>query len=228
MKKDTDAEKSDDNETALDGRHRRGAKARAAVLAQAMRIASVQGLEGLTIGALAADLAISKGNITVLFGDKQALQLRTLDAAVEVFVRHMIAPYVTIKSPIERLRRYCDGWFDYVEKRIFPGGCFLYSTSNEYRARPGPIQDRVKEHRNAWSTLLSKAARDAKFEGEIPADADTDQMVFELIAFQSAANTALLLGENEPFLRARRTSQNLLAVAESPTPTIRKGKGQVR
>lgn len=228
MRKNTDAERSDDNENALDGRHRRGAKARAAVLAQAMQMASVQGLEGLTIGALASELAISKGNITVLFGDKQALQLRTLDAAVEVFVSHVIAPYVTIRSPIERLKRYCDGWFDYVEKRVFAGGCFLFATSNEYRARPGPIQDRVKEHRCAWCTLLTTTARDAMIEGEIAADVDIDQMIFELIAFQSAANTALLLGDNEQFLRARRTSQNRSTVAGVHKPTIKNGNRNIR
>lgn len=227
MRKDRNTEQSGVNEGVLDGRHRRGVKARATVLAQAMQVASVQGLEGLTIGALAADLAISKGNITVLFGDKQTLQLRTLDAAVEVFVSHVIAPYITIRSPIERLKRYCDGWFDYVEKRVFIGGCFLFATSNEYRARPGPIQNRVKEHRCAWNTLLTTTARDAMIEGEIAADVDIDQMIFELIAFQSAANTALLLSENEQFLRARRTSQNRLTVAGVHKPTI-KGNRQVR
>src|SRR6266542_1723721 len=63
-----------------DDRRRRGARKRAAVLARAVEVASTEGLEGLTIGRLAADLGISKGHLTVLFPSKEALQIATFDA----------------------------------------------------------------------------------------------------------------------------------------------------
>ncbi|MGH7987213.1 MAG: TetR/AcrR family transcriptional regulator [Candidatus Binataceae bacterium] len=197
-----------------DGRRQRGEQARAAVLQRAMQVASTQGLEGLTIGSLANDLGISKGNITVLFGDKESLQLKTLDSAVEVFIGHVIAPHYGFKSPLKRLKAWCGAWFDYVERRILPGGCMLYGTMSEYRARPGAVQERVKHHRMAWTRLLVGAVREAVAAGELKSSADAEQLVFELIAFQSAANTAALLGDEAFFRRARRATLSRLALEE--------------
>jgi len=200
-----------------DGRRRRGDQSRAQVLGRAIQVASVQGLSGLTIGGLAADLGISKGNITVLFGDKESLQVRTLDAAVDLFVEKVIAPARKVASPRRRLLRMCDGWFDFVEDRVLPGGCMLQASMNEYRARPGPVQDRVKAHRTAWFQLLEQAVAAGKAAGEFRVDADPEQVAFEINAFQAAANAACLLGDGKSFKRARKACRNLVA-ALTPEP----------
>jgi AcrR family transcriptional regulator len=194
-----------------DGRRRRGAQSRAIVLSRAIEISSIEGLEGLTIGRLATDVGISKGNITVLFGDKEALQIATLDAAVEIFSAKVVAPMADVKEPSERLQAFCDNWFDYIEQRVFAGGCMLYGMSSEYRARPGKIQDRVNHHRNAWTKLLSAAASEAQRRGQIRHDIDVDQLVFELTSFQATASIAAALGDQPTFLRARRTSRERIA-----------------
>jgi AcrR family transcriptional regulator len=197
----------------MDGRHRRGAKARTTVLRHAMDVASVKGLEGVTIGGLADDLGISKGNITSLFGGKEELQLRTLDGALDIFIEQVVRPGSAAGSPLQRLHRFCEGWFDIVDRRVFPGGCMLYATTNEYRARPGPIQDRVNHHRNAWTRLLTSTAQRALDAKELKAGADVDQLVFELTSYQSLANTAALLGDQALFARARQTSRKRIASA---------------
>jgi AcrR family transcriptional regulator len=189
-----------------DGRRRRGAAARASILAHAVKVASVDGLEGVTIGGLASALGISKGNISVLFGDKLTLQLKTLDAAANIFRASIVSPALREASPRRRLHRLCDGWFGYVEQRVLPGGCMMYATANEYRARPGPIRDQVIELREGWHRLLGAAVRDAQAAGEIRGDIDVRQLVFELTALQAAANTAALLGDAASFSRARTTS----------------------
>ncbi|MGA8902072.1 TetR/AcrR family transcriptional regulator [Bradyrhizobium sp.] len=196
-----------------DGRLRRGIKARANVLDRAVNVASTNGLEGLTIGGLASDLGISKGNITVLFGDKEGLQLKTLDAAVDVFFSHVVRPALGEPSPIRRLQKLCNFWFDYVEERILPGGCILSATGTEYRARPGSIQNRVNFHRTAWHSLLAKTIHAAKDAEELNPELDVQQLVFELVAFQLAANTAALLGDQKFFLRARRITQAQISKA---------------
>jgi len=197
-----------------DGRRRRGAKARAIILDRAMDVASVSGFEGLTVGSLASDLGISKGNITVLFGDKKALQVKTLDAAVEVFSAKVITPALVEPTPLRRLRRLCHGWFDYVEQRVFPGGCLMYAAINEYRARPGVVQDRVNKYREAWKALLARTIRDAQTAGEIRADQDVQQLVFKLTAFQATSNTAALLGDVKYFLLGRTMTKAAIIEAE--------------
>ncbi|HYM02897.1 MAG TPA: TetR/AcrR family transcriptional regulator [Stellaceae bacterium] len=196
-----------------DGRRLRGDKSRATILARAVNVASTDGLSGLTIGALASDVGISKGNISVLFGDKETLQLATIDAGTEVFVAKVVTPALRNANPLDRLRHLTDGWFDYVDSRTFPGGCLLYATVNEFRARPGRIQDRANHHRTAWIRLLTATVRDAQKAGLIRGDVDPEQLVFELTAFQSAANTAALLGDQATFVRARRTSRERITAA---------------
>ncbi|MGH6956442.1 MAG: TetR/AcrR family transcriptional regulator [Caulobacteraceae bacterium] len=160
-----------------DGRRRRGDRARSAILGRAIQIASTEGIEGLTLGRLAADLGIGKANISVLFGDKETLKLKTLDAAVDVFIETVVRPHATIGSPLGRLRAWCGAWFDYVEARVLPGGCMLHAASSEYRARPGVMQDRVRQHRDAWRRLLTGAAREALAARELR-QADAEQLVF--------------------------------------------------
>ncbi len=216
------------DDAGTDGRRRRGDKSRAAILARAVNVASTEGLSGLTIGTLAADVGISKGNISVLFGDKEALQLATLDAATEIFAAKVVTPAMRHASPLERLRRLTQGWFDYVDGRTFPGGCLLYGTVSEFRARPGRIRDRASHHRAAWTGLLAATVRDAQKAGEIRGDVEPDQLVFELTAFQSAANTAALLGDQAGFVRARRTSRERIAAAARPAASGQNDAAQSR
>jgi len=201
-----------------DGRLRRGAKRRAAVLARAVEIASTQGLEGVTIGRLAADLGISKGHLSELFPSKQTLQIAALDAAVARFAEQVVARGERARSPLRRLRRLCDAWFRYVARRVFPGGCFLYATANEYRARPGPIRDRVRQHRAAWNRRLAAAIREGQRAGRIRRSLDAADLVVELTSYQAGANVAALLGDRAGFRRAERATQKCIRrLADSRT-----------
>lgn len=201
-----------------DGRRRRGDQARIAILERAMDVASVDGFEGLTVGSLASDLGIGKSNISALFGDKETLQIKTLEAAVDVFIEKVITPTQTEASPIRRLQRLCGGWFDYVERRVFPGGCLMYAAINEYRARPGAIQDKVNGYRDAWKALLERTVREAQSIGQIHADHDVRPLVFKLIAFQAASNTATLLGDSKYFQLGRESTKAAIAEAANAHP----------
>lgn len=217
-------------DTIRDGRKRRGAKKRALVLARAMHIASTHGFEGLTIGRLAADLGISKGNIAVLFPGKERLQLDTLDAAVTRFVANVVARALTAPTPLARLVALCDGWFRFVNRRELPGGCLLYATSNEYRARPGAMRDRAKHHWKAWYTVLATNIRAAQREGQLRADVPVSQLAFELMAHQAGANVAALLGERRLFQVARNATRDSIAAAcpTGGTSQIRATRGAAR
>ena len=196
-----------------DGRLRRGAKRRAAVLVRAVEVASTQGLEGLTFGRLAAELGLSKGHLALLFSSKQTLQLATLDAAMGRFAEEVVAQAARARAPHERLRRLCAAWFRYVSRRVFPGGCFLYATASEYRARRGPIRDRVRQHRAAWDRQLAGAIREGQRVGRIHKSVDAADLVVELTSYQAGANLAALLGDREAFRRAERATRERISRA---------------
>ena len=122
-------------------------------------------------------------------------------------MRRIVARTREMNSPLQQLIALCDGWFEYVDRRVFPGGCFLYATSSEFRAKPGAVQNLVKRHRQAWNDLLTKTAKSAQKAGEIVDGTNVDQLVFECVAYQAAANTASLLGDKAMFRRARRSTR---------------------
>jgi AcrR family transcriptional regulator len=193
--------------TTTDGRLLRGEQTRRAILERAAEIATIEGLEGLSIGRLAAELQVSKSGVFAHFGSKEELQLATVDRARDVFVEQVIAPAREHKG-LDRLRAMCDNRLAYQRARVFPGGCFFYSAEMEYSGRPGRVRDAIAASKEEWSALLQRTIEKARDAGELRADVDVKQLAFELDAFVAAANAATLMGGDETaFDRAERAMQ---------------------
>ncbi|MBJ7330774.1 MAG: TetR/AcrR family transcriptional regulator [Solirubrobacteraceae bacterium] len=188
-----------------DGRVLRGEQTRQAILRRAADIASVEGLEGLSIGRLATALDVSKSGVFAHFGSKEELQLATIRVAAEVFAAHVATPGLEHPPGALRLWRLCDAWLDYAQAPVFPGGCFFCNASAEFDARPGRVRDALADSLRLWQQLLERTAADAQQLGELRDDVDVPQLTFELDAFARAANAVCLLGDDATaFARARR------------------------
>ncbi len=188
----------------LDRRMVRGDRTRQRILDHAMAIASLDGLEGLSIGRLATDLGVSKSGLFAHFGSKEELQVAVIAAARDVFSREVVEPAFQAAPGLPRLVRLCEGWLEYSERRVFPGGCFFYAAGAEFDARPGRIRDLLAEARRDWLGLCRRTARDALQLGQLVEDVDLDQFVFELDALATAANSAaLLLDDASAYQRSR-------------------------
>src|SRR3954470_4131650 len=155
-----------------DGRRVRGDKTRRAILARAMQIASVEGLEGLSLGQLAADLGISKSGLFAHFGSKEELQLTTLPAARRIFSAAAVQPALDVAEGVERLWALVRADLDYLSGDVFEGGCLFLSSSAEYDSRPGPIRDLVAETMASWLDLLTEQVQVARERGELTRDTD--------------------------------------------------------
>lgn len=151
-------------------------------------MASRDGLEGLTIGALAADLGVHKSSVHALFGSKEQLQLATLSAARAILVEHVIAPALSSEAGLPRLRAIGEAWCDYLAADVFAGGCFLCAASAEMDGRPGPLRDAVASVMREWIAMLSANIADALAAQELAADIDPTALAFRLNALGMAAN----------------------------------------
>ncbi|ORA22343.1 TetR/AcrR family transcriptional regulator [Mycobacterium aquaticum] len=180
-----------------DGRLARGARARAAILASAADIASAEGLEGLSIARLAQECGTSKSNVAAHFGSKAQLQLAAVDYAGEVFTTEVIAPALAAPKGMPRLLALYRQWMDYSRRRVFSGGCFFAAVTAEYDARDGALRDVLRERRLSWLGLQQQLVREAQAAGEIGADLDPAQLVFELDAFALAANSQAVLFDDD-------------------------------
>ena len=181
----------------------KGERTRAAILDRAVDLASVEGLEGLTIGRLATDLGMSKSGLFRHFGSKQDLQLATVSAADERFVAIVIQPALDVPDGAPRLRAMADRYFDYIE--TFPGGRFWGATMSEYDDRPGPVRDAIAASMDLWMAELTRQSKAAGI-------ADPDRYAFELYAVVMAANSRhRLSGDRRVFDLARAALARLEA-----------------
>jgi AcrR family transcriptional regulator len=165
---------------------------RAAIIDRAVEVASLEGLEGLTFGRLAKDVDMSKAGLVGHFGTKEQLQLAALEDAIERFRQAIPLRAAHAPHGLPRLLAICKAWTEYPEN-TFRGGCFLTAASFEFDGRPGAVHDRLKEALGAWSDTLVAEAVTAIEAGDLPADADPQQIAFELGALAAGRNQVMEL-----------------------------------
>jgi AcrR family transcriptional regulator len=166
------------------------ADSRASAVETAVDLASVEGLEGITIGRLANELGMSKSGLIGRFGDKQALQRAVLAAAVERFTAAVWRPARRFEPGLPRLEAIVDGWIGHLREGVFPGGCFVTTASVEYDSRPGALHDDVAQAVRGWLDLLETEAHRAQEVGDIPADRDPADVALELHSLASGGSVA--------------------------------------
>src|SRR5580692_10910248 len=186
-------------------RRPRGLKTRRAILRKAVNIASLEGLEGLTIGKLAGTLHISKSGLFAHFGSKEDLQCAVVDEARDIFIEKVIRPAAQLRG-LRLLRALCENLLAYGEEKTFPGGCFFSAASLEFDDRPGPVRDRIVGLMKKWLGNLERAARDAQDAGEIRKDVDARQLAFEIHALDMGGNWSSRLFRDESAFRSAKVA----------------------
>jgi AcrR family transcriptional regulator len=167
------------------------------ILSWALDIASVDGLEGLTIGRLASELGMSKSGVFAHFGSKQELQLATVAAAAERFRVAVIEPALQAQDGAPRLRAMATAYLKHLEGNDYAGGCFWAATSAEYDDRPGPVRDAIAAALDAWLGELERQAR-------LAGSPDPGRFAFELYAVVMGANSRFRMsGDRAVFNYAR-------------------------
>jgi AcrR family transcriptional regulator len=191
-----------------------GIRTRKAILLEAVSLATVEGLEGLSIGELAKGLGISKSGLYAHFGSKEGLQLATIDEAERIFNLEVVDPANDVPGPgLPRLVAVCDLFFEHLRRHTFPGGCFFASATLEMGTRPGPVKDRVRAFQQRFAGLIRQFARQAQQLGQLPAGEDITLLVFELNGIILAANANFVMTDDPAALDvARRAVRRRLGV----------------
>ncbi len=181
-----------------------GERTRGAILRAAASLATVEGLEGLSIGNLAAATGMSKSGLYAHFGSKQELQLATVDEAERILQAEVVQPALAARPGGAQLTAVCEAFLSYVERRVFPGGCFFAATALEMGTRPGPVKDRVAAIQSDFTALLRSFAVTAIEQHELAAHEDPDLLAFELHAILLGADTKFVLFDDPAVLDLAR------------------------
>ncbi len=193
-------------------RHRSdGIRSREAILNEAARLATVEGIEGLSLGRLADAVGMSKSGLFAHFRSKEELQLATIETADAIFQAEVVDPALGAAPGITRLRALCEAFLDHLDRGVFPGGCFFASVAAELDTHPGPVRDRALAFVAGWSDHLEAAVTEAQAEHTLDADEDPTQIAFELDAYLLLANAQYVAtGDPAALDRARRAIERVL------------------
>jgi AcrR family transcriptional regulator len=194
------------NETDHQPRRRSdGEETHAAILEKAVRLASIEGVMQITLGHLAQATGVSKSGVYAHFKSKERLQLEIIRAAEEIFQREVIEPGLNAQEGLSRLVSLYEAYLSYVERDVFPGGCFFAGLISEFDARTGPIHEAVVAGRRDWENLSEGLAEDAMARGEIRPETDPKLLVFQLDAINDHTNFLFTLHRDPEMIeRGRR------------------------
>jgi AcrR family transcriptional regulator len=188
-----------------------GVESRRAILQAAANLATTRGLEGLSIGELASHIGMSKSGLYAHFRSKEELELATIETAAEVFERDVLEPASASPGGLARVLALSEAFLRHLERRVFPGGCFFATVAAQLASRPGRARDRVMEVQQRWLGQFTGALGQAVEGGELPRDADIDQLVFEITAMMVRANfTWIVTGDTRVLEQARLGIRNVL------------------
>jgi AcrR family transcriptional regulator len=176
------------------------------ILERSLAIASAEGLEGLTIGRLADELGMSKAGLLGHFGTKEGLQLAVVDEAAAVFSREVPERVKQAPSGLPHLRAVCEAWVSYLEREVLPGGCFFTAATTEFDGRDGRVRDALAGMNALWRRDLRIHIRRAMSFGELPRDADVDQLIYEIVGIMLALNHFLQLEHDSAAPQRARTA----------------------
>jgi AcrR family transcriptional regulator len=180
-----------------------GERSRQAILQEAARLATLEGIGGLSIARLADAVGMSKSGLFAHFGSKQELQLATIAAAAERFSTAVIEPSLSSADGAPRLRAMGSHYLEHLD--IYAGGCFWGATSAEYDDRPGPVRDAIAAMLDAWMAELVRQARIAGID-------QPERYAFELYAVIMGANSRYRIsGDAKVFEYARGALKRLEA-----------------
>ena len=199
-----------------------GERTRDSIVREAVSLATLDGLEGLSIGNLARALDMSKSGIYAHFGSKEALQLATVDEAGRIFRREVIEPALATTPGIAQVVAVCDAFFDHLMRHTFPGGCFFAGAVLEMGARPGPVKEEIAAFQAGFSGLIRQFVVIAIERHELDSDEDPDALTFELNGIILAANAKFVLRADPAALElARHIVRRRLGITSTADATTR-------
>ena len=204
----------------VDGRMARGGQTRTAVLEAAVALASVDGLEAMSLARLADAAGVSKSGLFAHWPDKEILQLAVIEHAERQWMEEVVTPALSAPRGIRRLWALHERRLAFYAAGTLPGRCFFVATEAEFDDRPGPVRDALAAAIGDWYRLIRTVAAQAVELGELRADTDISQLAFEIQALGEAAVTTSRLLQTEQGTAYSRGAVLSRLRALSPTPEL--------
>ena len=194
----------------------KGQQTKQAIVQAAVTLGTQVGLEGLSIGALAERMHMSKSGVFAHFGSREELQISVIHEYFATFEQEIFYPAMQVQRGLPRLRALFDNWMKRVAVEL-QSGCIFISGAVEFDDRTGPVRDALADSVQTWLSALYRAVVLAKGCGHLVADADEQQIAFEIHALILALHyEARFLQKPGSLARANRGFDDILARYGTP------------
>lgn len=157
----------------------KGQRTKEKILEKAADLASICGLEDISIGKLAEATGLSKSGLFAHFNSKENLQAQVIKRVGDMFTEQVLRPAFNEPRGIPRVRALFDSWRDWIDGDSLPGGCVMIASATEFDDRPGAVRDEIAGMMKMLLNLLTRTAQIAIDEGHFRDDSDPRQFAFE-------------------------------------------------
>ena len=189
----------------MDARTQKSEMTRAAIVGAALDLASAEGLEAITLQAVADRLGLSKSGVFSRIGSREALQKAVIDEFGRRFLADVFVPAVQQPKGLPRLDAIVQRWIVRTRDVKAHTGCVYSAGAFELDDREGPLRDHLHGEITRWRAALRRTIVQAVERGDLRSDTDAEQLVAEIYA--------LMLGliHDTRFLRDPRAAERAQA-----------------
>jgi AcrR family transcriptional regulator len=196
----------------------KGQQTKQAIVDAALGLSTQIGLEGLSIGVLAEVMRMSKSGVFAHFGSREELQISVIREYFNRFEQEIFQPAMLQPKGLPRLKTLFDNWMKRVAVEI-QSGCIFISGAVEFDDRSGPVHDALASSVKTWLRAVYRAVVQAKECGHLRADADEQQIAFEIHGLILALHYEARFLKNPGSLkRAHAGFDNILRLSGADAP----------
>lgn len=195
----------------------KGDDTKAAILDEAVDLASLVGLGGLTIGTLAAKTGLSKSGLYGHFQSKESLQVDVLQRGRERYVDIVLRPALAVPRGAKRIEELFERWLVWQDDTL-AGGCLFLEAESEFDDQEGLVRDELLRAERDKSEVICTIVRAAIAEGDLAPDTDPEQFDFELEGILRAHHHSSRMMRDPRAESRARTAFHRLLESVRPTP----------
>ena len=200
----------------MDAKTQKAELTRAAIVGAALDLAAAEGLEAITLQAVADRIGLSKSGVFSRVGSREALQKAVIEEFGRRFIADVFVPSMQLSKGLPRLNEIVRRWIIRVRDVEAKQGCIYTAGAFELDDRDGPLRDLLHDEVTRWRAALRRTVLQAMEAGHLKPDTDAEQLVAEICGLAMAlVHDTRFLRDARAAERSQRTWDRLLKTYQS-------------
>ena len=164
----------------MDAKTQKSEMTRAAIVGAGIDIATAEGLEAITLQAVADRIGMSKSGVFSRIGSREALQKAVIEEFGRRFIADVFGPAMQQPKGLPRLNAIVQRWIIRMRDVEVQQGCIYTAGAFELDDREGELRDLLFQEVTRWRAALRRTVLQAVEAGHLQPDTDADQLVGEM------------------------------------------------